>query len=293
MKKLLFILMASICLFFLNSELHSQEMPDSTTYQITTFDGNIYIGNIIKRDSSFYLLKTENLGEITLYNRDIKRVKELEKLVVKDGRYWLENPQSTRHFWSPNGYGLKKGEGYYQNVWVLFNQVAYGVTDYFSIGGGMLPLFIFAGASTPVWITPKFSIPVKKDKFNLGVGGLFGSVIGETDATFGIVYGSGTIGSRDGNISLGLGWGFAAGDWMSTPMINLAGMIRTGPRGYVISENYYIDTGDDYILLLSIGGRQIIKSVGLDYGAVVPFNNDMDSFVIVPWLGLTVPFGKK
>jgi hypothetical protein len=217
----------------------------------------------------------------------------LDKEKMVDDEYWMDNPQSTRYFFSPNAYGLKKGEGYYQNVWVLVNSFAVGVTDYFSIGGGMVPLFLFAGSPTPVWITPKFSIPVSKDKFNLGGGALLGTVLGEQETGFGILYGISTLGSKDKNVSLGLGYGYAGGSWAKAPMINLNTMIRFGPKGYFISENYFIQTEGTTALIFTLGGRHIIQNAGLDYGLVIPIISDMGSFIALPWLGITIPFGKS
>lgn len=293
MKKLLLKFSPVILLCFFVQLLQAQESNDTITYRIMTIDGNTHIGTIVKRDSSFCIFKTDLLGDIKIPTKHIKSMHALDRAVIKNGTYWLENPQSTRYFWSPNGYGLKKGEGYYQNIWVMYSQVAVGVTDQFSIGGGLIPLFIFDGAPTPVWITPKFSLPVVKDKFNLGLGGLFGNVIGIDDGLFGIVYGTTTYGSRDQNLTIGVGWGYAGDEWADTPLINICGMIRTGPRGYIITENYYLDTGPDHLLLLSLGGRQIIKNVGLDYGAVIPLHKELDAFIAIPWLGFTIPFGNR
>ena len=33
-----------------------------------------------------------------------------------------KNPNPTRNFYGPTGYGLKKGEGYFQNIMVILNQ---------------------------------------------------------------------------------------------------------------------------------------------------------------------------
>jgi hypothetical protein len=113
---------------------------------------------------------------------------------------------------------------------VLFNQVSVGITNNFSVGIGMVR-FSFCRAATPVWIAPKLSIPVKKDKFNLGAGALVATVIGEGEGGgFGILYGLATTGSRDNNLSLGLGYGYAGGDWADSPTISLSGMARTGAR---------------------------------------------------------------
>jgi hypothetical protein len=271
----------------------AQEQADSLTYFIQTTDGNTYRGQILSQDSISTLFNLDGFGEQRFLKTDIKKLEPLDKEKLVGDEYWMDNPQATRYFFSPNAYGLKKGEGYYQNVWVMVNSFAVGVTDYFSIGGGLVPLFLFAGSPTPVWLTPKFSIPVARDKFNLGGGALLGTVLGEEETGFGILYGISTLGSKDKNVSLGLGYGYAGGSWAKAPMINLNTMIRFGPKGYFISENYFIHTEGTTALIFTLGGRHIIQNAGLDYGLVIPFVTDMDTFIALPWLGITIPFGIK
>lgn len=272
----------------------SQEKPDTTvTLRIETIDGNIYIGRYVSEDSLAMVLQTESLGEIRIPQNSIK-ARTLLKQVVKVGNdIWLPNPQSSRYFWAPNGYGLEENTSYYQNIWILYNQFSFGLTNNFSLGAGMLPLFLFAGGSTPIWIVPKFSIPVEKDKFNLGTGAFLGTIIGEDTGIFGLLYGTATIGSRDKNFSLGIAYGFAGGDWLNVPVINVSSMIRTGPRGYFITENYVITAEGETVVLLSAGGRSIIRNVGLDYSLWIPLGFEMDTFVAIPFIGITVPIGRK
>lgn len=290
LTKLLFFFFSFFCF---NSVVlaQSETASDTMKYRIETQDGNEYIGIIKEETTEYLILITDNLGEIKINIRDIKKKAALGKARKVGNQYWLENPQETRHFWQPNGYGLKKGEGYYQNVWVLFNSFAVGVNDYFSIGGGIVPLFLFSGTSTPVWITPKFSIPVKKNSYNIGLGVLAGTVLGEEETGFGILYGINTFGSRDNNVSIGIGYGYTGEELADYPTITLSAMLRTGPKGYFLTENYYISSGSDSFLLISFGGRRIIKRVGLDYGLFIPAGIDSDSFIAIPWLGLTIPFG--
>ena len=271
----------------------SQVEADSAMYFIETNDGNTYTGVLVEMTDEKVVLKTETLGAITFSRDIIKKMEAILPVKMVEGKYWFDNPQATRYFYSPNGYGLKAGEGYYQNIWVLFNSFAVGITDYISIGAGVIPLFLFAGESSPMWVTPKFSVPVKKDKFNIGGGALIGTVLGEEDAGFGILYGLATLGSRDNNVTFGMGYGYAGGDWAKSPMFNLNGMFRTGARGYFITENYYISGEETNVMIISMGGRQIIKKAGLDYGLVIPFSNDMEDFIAIPWLGITIPFGAK
>lgn len=290
-KHIMYRIRVFLFLFLVSTQVILAQKPaDTTLVHIRTLDGNEFVGNPEGQDSLSILLKTENYGIISIRRCDIRSMNQVNIQQIIGGKFWFPNPQSTRYFWSPNGYGLRHGEGYYQNIWVLWNQFAYGVTDNFSIGGGIIPLFLFAGAPTPVFFTPKISIPVEKDKINLGAGGLIGAVLGETESGFGILYGISTFGSPDNNVSLGIGYGYVSGEWSSSPMININGMFRVGSRGYILTENYYINTGGDSIILLSSGGRWIIKKAALDFGLVIPIAQ-MGEFVAIPWLGFTVPFG--
>jgi hypothetical protein len=289
MKSVKLILLFSIFLLF-SVCLQAQLPSDSEMVKIETRDGNEFIGSITSEDSEKIILATESLGEIVILKKNIKSQQLILPGNMRNGKLWFANPQSSRYFWAPNAYGLQKGEGYYQNIWVLWNQFAYGITDNFSLGGGIIPLFLFAGGPTPVFITPKVSIPVDKDKFNIGAGALIGTVLGQTESGFGIVYGVTTFGSPEKNVSIGLGYGFAGGEWSSSPLINMGGMLRISPSWYLISENYYAASDGESGGILSGGARWIIKKAALDFGLFIPVGTG-GSFVGIPWLGFTIPFG--
>jgi hypothetical protein len=260
---------------------------------VETVDGNNFMGEIIKEDPLSIVLKTQSLGIITISRSNIRSLKEIDNSIIKDGVLWFENPQATRYFWAPNGFGLKKGEGYYQNIYVLWNQFAYGVTDNFSIGGGVIPLFLFSAGITPVFITPKFSIPIQKDKINIGGGALIGTVLGESGTSFGIVYGLTTFGTRDNNVSLSLGYGFAGEEWAQSPLINISGMFRLSSRFYFLTENYFINIGGEGIGEIGLGGRWIINKAALDFIFAIPVVPDMGTFIAIPLIGFTIPFGNN
>jgi hypothetical protein len=284
-------------LFFIlldNLQSFGQNVRDSTrTVRVETIDGNVFIGSVVSEDSLNLVLKTESLGDLKIPLNNIKSRSELKTLKKVGSEYWLPNPQSSRYFWAPNGYGLEKGSSYYQNIWILYNQVSFGLSDNFSVGAGMLPLFLFAGAPTPVWIVPKLSIPIVENKFNVGTGALLGTAVGSQSGGFGLLYGTSTFGSRDRNISLGLAYGFAGGSWLKVPVINASCLLRTGPKWYFMSENYLITIEGETIALISLGGRSIIRNISLDYSLWIPVGTGIDSFVAVPFLGVTIPMGRK
>ena len=283
-----------IVLLFQCITCFGQNSPDTTrTYKVETIDGNIFIGEIVAEDSSVLIIKTDSFGEVRISQSNIKTKTRLGQVKKVGSEFWLPNPQSSRYFWAPNGYGLEKGTSYYQNIWVLYNQVSLGLIDNFSVGAGMVPLFLYGGASTPIWVVPKFSFPVIENKLNIGAGAFLGTLVGEDTGIFGLLYGVTTLGSRDNNLSLGLAYGFSKDRWLNFPIINFSCMLRAGPKGYFITENYVISAEGESVALISLGGRSIIRNVGLDYSLWMPFSSEMDSFVAMPFLGITVPIGRE
>jgi hypothetical protein len=296
MKPKILFLLGFFLLIMSPQMVQAQQHPDSLIYRIELRNGNTFMGSIMTQDSSQLVLQTVDYGRISIPKRDIARMTQVRPGRAPrpgEGTGMFENPQATRYFWTPNGYGLHRGEAYYQNVWVLFNQAAVGITENISIGAGMVPLFLFGGAATPAWFTAKASFPVVPDRINLGAGALVGTMIGggeDSKGSAGLLFGLSTFGSRDKNVSLGLGYGFAGGEMASTPVINIGGMLRTCARGYLLTENYLIRTGGETYALSMVGGRRIIDKAGLDYGLLIPIGI-FEKFIALPWLGITVPFG--
>ena len=106
-------------------------------------------------------------------------------------------------------------------------------------------------------------------------------------------YGGSTFGSRDKNITIGMGYGYAGGNWAKNPIVMVSTMLRTGKKGYFMSENYFIPAGDEFVFIGMIGGRSLIRKVALDYGLVIPLLSEMEEFVAIPWLGFTIPIQSK
>lgn len=264
---------------------------DETPRQyVKTAGGNVYVGTIVSEDRETITIKSRE-GTFTLQREEVVAYGPYAELSqIQRESYHL---QSTRYYFGPNGYGLRQGEGYYQNVNIFFNSVSYGITDNFSMGGGLVPLFLFGGLDTPtpIYILPKFSFPIVKDKLNLGAGALIGTLLGggETGAGFvGTVYGIGTFGTRNKNLSIGLGYGFVDDSFASTPTVSISGSVRISEKSYLMTENYLIDGFAVGIL----GGRTVWESVSLDYGLILPYSVLGDGgFAAIPWLSLIVPFG--
>lgn len=286
-------------LFFLllPKPAHAQDitlLDTSILVLIQTTDGNEFVGKIRMQNDEVLVLQTETFGELTIQQKAIKTIRPVKTNRMANGRYWFDNPYAGRYFAGTSGYGLRKGEGSFDNGWVFMNQVSYGISDHFSIGGGTAPFILFGGPLV-TWLTPKFSIPLQQDKFNLAIGGLYGYVWNNYEADnedFGAVYSQLTFGSRDANLTLGAGFGFSNGRWTEKAIYSLSGAVRVAARLSLIAENYLINDGPggDRFLLFSGGVRFMSRVIAIDAGLVTPFLFD-DGIYPLPWLGLHVPFG--
>lgn len=273
------------------------EPQDTTrTWHIEMLDGNDYYGKILRKETRFYVFRTLDLGEVNIPFGKIKRMSSRDLPRRVGDQYWFRNPHATRYFFGTNGFGLRKGEGYYTNTWILYNQVSYGFTDRFTLGVGTIPIFLFGAGIFPFWVTPKLSFPLGSEKWNGAAGVLYMNVVGSDVGNFsglGVTYGSLTYGSTDRNATFSFGYGFYDGKWAKNPTASFSAMHRIGRNSYFVTENYLLPGDGSPTLLLSAGGRWVGKRIAIDYALVRPVGSDFNGagFFAIPWLGITAPFG--
>lgn len=207
-----------------------EKQDSETLYLINLVNGNQLYGKISEKRENEIVFETKSLGIVTIPTANIKKMHVTEEGKMVDGKYWFPNPNNTRYYFAPSAFNLKKGEGYYQNIYFLMNSANYGVTDNFSIGGGIIIPFA-------VYITPKINFRIT-EKFYMGTGVLFG-MLPETSAV-GIAYGLTTYGTNEHNITLGVGYGFFEEDFSERPIISLNGMTRISRQLALVTENWSI-----------------------------------------------------
>jgi hypothetical protein len=263
---------------------------DSTKiYKIELKDGSIFIGNILQQDSVNIVLRTSSIPKIEIPVLKIKSIDKVDKSNFKDGSHWYPNPHATRYFYGPSAIGLKKGEGYYQNTYLVLNSFNVGITDNISIGGGLELISTFAGKDPLFFITPKVSFKVA-EKFHAGGGVLYARIPGDF-GPLGTVFATGTYGTTDNNITGSLGWGFVDSEFSERPIITLSGMTRISKRAALVTENWLIPT-DGYYGLFSYGVRFFGEKIAVDLAFIN--NRDIAEAIMIgiPYVSFTVKFGK-
>jgi hypothetical protein len=251
------------------------------------------------------------------------------------GEYWFENPNCTRYVIGPSAIPLRKREGYYQNLYVFVQSVNVGITDNFSIGGGTEIASVLFAQEAPafVFLTPKFGQQVAP-KVHVGGGLLyigfpgyswFGS--GNGMAHYGIAYGLLTLGNRNNNFTLGVGWNFSSvmedtylgngnythdrvNEFAKTPTITFSGMMRPAKRFGLVTENWIfplkrntyqyvvnappiVTTTYEYQIFFSYGMRFIGEKISIDLGFFNSPEIADDIMIGIPYIDFVVKFGGK
>lgn len=210
---------------------------------------------------------------------------------------WFENHHQSKYFISPTGFGLKKGEKYYQNIYSIYNSVGFGITDNFSINAGIIPFSLVGFDGLLLNINPKFSIPLE-DNFHVGITSslfvFFDDLddLNDTDS-FGSVSGVITYGNTNNNISIAVG-GLVA-DSFIVPTTTISGQFRFSKNIFIISENWISP-----FLISSLGIRIMLKKWSIDFAYLNTPKQDFFSDnegnngrSHLPFMSIQVPFGKK
>ncbi len=257
-------------------------VPDSAHLQVLTLkDGSTIFGRVVSVTADTVSLQTSGAGFIQLPLASIKDVQERKVVDFHEGEYWFPNPNSTRLFFAPTGQMLQQGEGYVSDYLLFFPGVAYGVTDNFTIGGGV-SLLPAAVDEQLYYLTPKVGVSIA-ERVHLAAGVLFA---GGKGGTGGIGYGVATFGDGNASASIGGGYGFAGGKIESKPVAMVGGEIRVSPRIGFVTENYLLPISDNNILY-SFGIRFMGEKLTTDLAL---FNVSGSNVIGIPFVDFVFRF---
>lgn len=300
---------------------------DSARYiSITITGGHIVTGYLVSDDEKDVVVQTEQMGRIAIPKYTIKKISNKVTGNVVNGEYWFENPNATRYIIGPSAIPLRKGEGYYQNLYLFVHSGSVGVTDHISVGAGTELLTPMVSGQAPVmfFATVKAGFPVAKNLY-AGGGILYvhfrNKLFTSYNNHLGTVFGLGTYGTKNNNITIGAGWGYQragtqnpfsgkqeqSGTIAKSPTFTISGTARVFKSLSLVTENWifpytvnrYYDINQpprkvhSYRHILSYGIRIMGERVSVDMG----FFNNPDIFKVifigVPYIACVVKFGGK
>lgn len=326
--------------FLKSGEIYMGKVMNYSNNETSINDWNIGLITIknksIKKTEEFRKndLITINLTDGSVYNRKLIQINAqnieiadtnnkiigIPRFMIQNiehkalDRYSTQNPNSTRYFFAPSAIPLKKGEGYYQNAYLLANSVNYGFSRNFTLGGGVIiPILFYA--------TPKFGFQVA-EKICVGGGAIVATtIIPNAIISGGIPFGVFTFGNSETNITLGTGYGLlwdeSSFESTNYPITTLNGMVRLSNSIQLVVENWiipisiqheeygYVNDDDDIwipydrvktyktkelIMALSAGMRILIgKNMTVDFAPIYLRTPDTNGLV-VPYLDFVYKF---
>jgi hypothetical protein len=284
-KNILIFLLLFVSINVIGQDLkQNAEIDTAKIYKITLTDGSTFVGPILEKNPDFVIIKTASIPRVDLPVNKIKAIEKVEPREVRNGIYWFKNPNATRYFFAPSAINLKKGEGYYQNFYLVFNSFNVGVSDNISIGGGFEFISTVVAKEPILFITPKVGFKIAEN-LHAGGGLLYARVGGY--GNYGIAFGVATLGNLDHNITLGMGWGYTKEEFSSRPNITISGMTRVSKNIALVTENWFIPSsgygeGDYFDGLYTYGIRFFGEKLAVDLGF---FNNED----IARWIPIGIP----
>lgn len=265
-------------------------IPDSAHVQMLYLtDGTMLVGRITEITDDNVTFEAD-IGLMTIEKTKIRKIKEVPVSSMKEGAYWFPNPNYTRLFFAPTARPLKKGDGYFADYFLFFPMVAYGLTDNFTIAGGMsiLPFGDFFDDNI-LYFTPKVGFQ-SSDAFAFSLGLLlvklpsFGD---ETAPAVGVMYGLVTAGSSNSSITAGLGYGFVDWEFADRPLWVLGGEHRVSRNIALVTENWFIPGADNP--LISYGFRFFGEKLSVDLAFINVLSDDA-IFPGIPYIDFAIRF---
>ncbi len=283
MRSLLIICLA---LFFIESNYQTVSAQQDTTkvLQIELKGGSLLKGKIISETNDSLKIKIISNAVIVIPKNQIVSMNQIPVKTI-EGEKLYKDPNRSRLFFAPTGRALKSGRGYFSVYEIFIPFAAVGISDYFSISGGVS---LIPGIDKQfVYLAPKIT-PYQNNNFSIS-GGLLYVVTPNEQSGIGVVYGVTSYEYKEeSDITLGLGYGFSGGSFSNSPVIVVGWAAKVSKSLKLLSENWIFPGNKTQFL--SFGLRFFGKHLSADFGFIYPLGSNTEGFPFIPWLGFAYNF---
>ena len=164
---------------------------------------------------------------------------------------------------------LNKGEFFYQNILLFGQRFGYGVSDRFTLNGGIELFNLVNGNQSPtIYLGPKLNLNDRYDPIKVAVGTNF---FYRSDFGFaeygGNIYGVITIGDLDNNLTAGIHFGYDRFEFFGSPLIQISGKVRLSDHWGLVLESVNLTDTNDFVAVPALFIRFMSPSLVVDLGA--------------------------
>lgn len=280
---------------------HGQKIKSKTQKNdkviVETKDGSVIYGYFMEESASFLVVRSASLDIVSIPIQEVAKIKYVKVMSEVDGKgYPIDYHNSTRYLLSPSGYALKKGQSYYENIWVFWNSFAYGFTDNFTLSASTELVSVLFGKQFPlIFLNAKYSVPFKNDTGAFGINLSYLTVPQDDFTSFLFMTGAITFGGRNNNLTVGAGGGFRLENGVKDEVlpVTVSYMGRLSKKLSFITENWFIIQDDltNTSGAISAGIRVHFKNPGsaLNITLARPLDDGF-SIIGLPFVSATVGF---
>ena len=140
-------------------------LSDTNTIQsieITTSDGNIFIGTLIEEDENSYRIVTNSGINIDVPKSSVKEVNYIQLSRYEEGLY-RPDPNKSMYLFAPSAYQIGDDNSYIRDFQVFFPSYNRGFKENISVQAGALTFPFMPLKYVPVILSTKYSFPKKNN----------------------------------------------------------------------------------------------------------------------------------
>lgn len=207
---------------------------ESPLVRIKVKDGTVIRGRVVSNNTDFYVVMTENLGQIQIPAANVLSIEQIldknyskNKVIVSGFTPLL----STDYALGENAFNLQKGEVRYNNTMIVLNKFDVGITKNISLSGTIVTTggVAIIGAKFTTELAPMLRV---------GANGYLGVNFGSEYSEGLIVQGYATYGKPTSNVTVG-------GAWVShnsPSLFQLSGLHRISNKVALSIDNFFFRT---------------------------------------------------
>lgn len=196
-----------------------REAPDGVLLRVEMKSGDVFSGKRLAMTDTEIVIETSALGKLNLPLADVSEIREIQTGELINGRFIPFNEQAHQNLASPTAFAMSKGSVELHNFMLLFNQVGFGINDWFSLHVATelispIASLVEGEFGGPGWmLRPHFSYPVATDKLTLGGGlAIIGIPFSGKPVDVIAPYAVATLGNRNTHLNVSAGWAFGKKD---------------------------------------------------------------------------------
>ena len=259
---------------------------DTSLKTIVLKDGNEFTGHIKSRDSLNLKFETQSGVRFDLKPDQIESIEDQRSDYTAG-----DDPNKTRLFFAPTGKNLKAGTGYFSVNELFFPMIAFGITDFLTLAGGMT---IIPGASDQLYYLNGKAGLLHFNEADFSAGILYTNITSGDENGLTILYANSTYGTKEAAVTLTAGLSFNGNENSGKyPIFILGGELKLSNSSKLLTENW-IMTSPESGKIFTLGIRFFGKKVAGDFGLMYFVDQDGESITtgwpFIPWVGLSYNF---